>query len=161
MFKQVVRTPKQTTCMQVEALLDFSLAEFCSGIEMLQAAKRTSNTNLAGGFIRHALDEYRHAYLFSSLAKNIAWRCGVVQTNLNTFRREQIKLANSSTAVIMPRRHSTRRPTGALQDLPAELGLTLDMNIRRRLERHWNKINFLDLNAEFRPSSGFFRIVRK
>ena len=84
-----------------------------------------------------------------------------VQTNLNTFRHEQIKLANSSTAAIMPRRHFMRRPTGALQDLPAELRLTLDMNIRRLLERHWNKINFLYLNAEFRPSSGFFRIVRK
>ena len=78
MFKQVVRTPKQTTRMQVEALLDFSLAEFCSGIEMLQAAKRTSNTNLAGGFIRHALDEYRHAYLFSSLAKSIAGRHNLI-----------------------------------------------------------------------------------
>ena len=95
------------------------------------------------------------------LAKNIAWKCEVAQTNLNTFRREQIKLASSSTEVIMPRRHSPRRPTGALQDLPAELVLILDMNINRRLERHWNKINFLDLNAEFRPSSGFFRIVRK
>ena len=74
--KQFFPNPSIKLCVILGTERPF--AEFCSGIEMLQAAKRTSNTNLAGGFIRHALDEYRHAYLFSSLAKNIACRNNLI-----------------------------------------------------------------------------------
>ena len=54
------------------ALLDYSLAEICSGIEMNQAAKRTNQTELATGFIRHALDEYRHANIFNDISKKLS-----------------------------------------------------------------------------------------
>jgi rubrerythrin len=64
-----------------EALLDFALAEFCSGIEMLQAAKRTDDYKLAAGFMRHAMDEYRHAHLFYKISKSVAERYGLKSLN--------------------------------------------------------------------------------
>ena len=67
--------------VQTKALLDFSLAEFCSGIEMLQAAKRTDDYNLAVGFMRHAMDEYRHAHLFYKISKSVAERYGLRSLN--------------------------------------------------------------------------------
>ena len=42
---------------KINAIIEFSLAEFGSAVEMLQAAKRTSNTKMAIGFIDHAVDE--------------------------------------------------------------------------------------------------------
>ena len=45
------------------SLHEFSYAEFSSAIEMLQAAKRSKDIKTSKGFIRHALDEYRHTNL--------------------------------------------------------------------------------------------------
>ena len=50
-----------------EQLIDFSLAEFSSAIEMLQAAKLVKDKKLARGFINHALDEYKHTNFFLTL----------------------------------------------------------------------------------------------
>jgi hypothetical protein len=49
------------------ALHEFSYAEFSSAIEMLQAAKKCDDVNISNGFIRHALDEYRHTSLMRSV----------------------------------------------------------------------------------------------
>lgn len=52
-----------------ETLFQFSLAEFSSAVEMLQAAKKVNNNRLKLGFIQHALDEYRHLDFFRSVLK--------------------------------------------------------------------------------------------
>ena len=49
------------------ALHEFSYAEFSSAIEMLQAAKRSNDSKISKGFIRHALDEYRHTRLMRTI----------------------------------------------------------------------------------------------
>ena len=51
------------------SLHEFSIAEFSSAIEMLYAAKRQAQTDskMALGFIRHALDEYKHTDLFRKI----------------------------------------------------------------------------------------------
>ena len=59
---------------KINAIIEFSLAEFGSAVEMLQAAKRTSNTKMAIGFIDHAVDEYRHADHFRKISKDVALR---------------------------------------------------------------------------------------
>ena len=41
-------------------LNEFAAAEFASAIEMLFAAKKVDNIKLSFGFIKHALDEYKH-----------------------------------------------------------------------------------------------------
>lgn len=46
---------------------EFSLAEYASALEMIAAAKRTDDSALAHGFIRHALDEYEHKKFFSAI----------------------------------------------------------------------------------------------
>ena len=81
MFKQVTNISNKQGLAHTEALLDFSLAEFCSGIEMLQAAKRTRDYKLAAGFMRHAMDEYRHAHLFYNISKSVAERHGLRSLN--------------------------------------------------------------------------------
>ena len=52
-----------------ETLHEFSFAEFSSAVEMLQAAKRrdSKDAKMAFGFVKHALDEYRHTAIFRSI----------------------------------------------------------------------------------------------
>ncbi len=52
-------------------LNEFALAEFSSAIEMLFAAKVVNNKNLSNGFIRHALDEYKHCFIFTKIKNQI------------------------------------------------------------------------------------------
>ena len=59
--RNVKGLPLQKVC------LDFALAEFSSAIEMLYASKKVDNPNLAIGFLRHSLDEYRHTNFFKKL----------------------------------------------------------------------------------------------
>ena len=59
---------------KINAIIEFSLAEFGSAVEMLQAAKRASSINMAAGFIDHANDEYRHAEHFRTISKNVSLR---------------------------------------------------------------------------------------
>ena len=51
-------------------ILEFSYAEYGSALEMLTAAKKTSNPKLKVGYIRHALDEYRHTFLLHKILHN-------------------------------------------------------------------------------------------
>ena len=46
-------------------LNEFSAAECASALEMLYASKNTKNKKLSIGFIRHALDEYKHSFIFN------------------------------------------------------------------------------------------------
>ncbi len=52
-------------------LNEFAAAEFSSAIEMLFAAKAVDNKNLSNGFIRHALDEYKHCFIFTNIKNQI------------------------------------------------------------------------------------------
>ena len=52
-------------------LNEFAAAEFSSAVEMLFAAKTVNDKKLSNGFIRHALDEYRHCFIFTSIKNQI------------------------------------------------------------------------------------------
>ena len=52
-------------------LNEFAAAEFSSAIEMLFAAKIVNNKKLSNGFIRHALDEYKHSFIFTNIKNQI------------------------------------------------------------------------------------------
>ena len=52
-------------------LNEFASAEFSSAIEMLFAAKAVNNEKLSKGFIRHALDEYKHCSIFIKIKNQI------------------------------------------------------------------------------------------
>ena len=52
-------------------LNEFAAAEFSSAVEMLFAAKVVGNKKLSEGFIRHALDEYKHCIIFTNIKKQI------------------------------------------------------------------------------------------
>ena len=70
MFKNTgFKNIKNNSNHQALALLDFSYAEYSSGIEMLQAAKLSKNSKLARGFIDHSLDEFKHTAFFLNCLK--------------------------------------------------------------------------------------------
>ena len=52
-------------------LNEFAAAEFSSALEMLFAAKTVDNKKLSIGFIRHALDEYKHYSIFTAIKNQI------------------------------------------------------------------------------------------
>ena len=52
-------------------LNEFAAAEFSSAVEMLFAAKNINDQKLSGGFIRHALDEYKHCTIFTNIKNQI------------------------------------------------------------------------------------------
>jgi len=52
-------------------LNEFASAEFSSAVEMLFAAKVVNNKKLSDGFIRHALDEYKHYFIFTNIKNQI------------------------------------------------------------------------------------------
>ena len=52
-------------------LNEFAAAEFSSAVEMLFAAKVVNNKKLSDGFIRHALDEYKHCFIFTNIKNQI------------------------------------------------------------------------------------------
>ena len=52
-------------------LNEFAGAEFSSAVEMLFAAKTVNNKKLSSGFIRHALDEYKHCFIFTNIKNQI------------------------------------------------------------------------------------------
>jgi hypothetical protein len=74
MFKNVapkkIFNRKVSQGVSPRQLLDFALAEYSSAVEMLQAAKLVDNKKLAGGFVAHALDEYRHTDFFLKILSN-------------------------------------------------------------------------------------------
>ena len=52
-------------------LNEFAAAEFSSALEMLFAAKTVNDKKLSIGFIRHALDEYKHCFIFTNIKNQI------------------------------------------------------------------------------------------
>ena len=78
MFKHPAHAQQESKLEQTQALLDFALAEICSGVEMVHAAKMANNETLSAGFIRHAFDEYKHAQVFNQISKAIAKREGLL-----------------------------------------------------------------------------------
>lgn len=70
MFKNVVINNKKNR-QNSRSFLDFAFAEYSSAIEMLQAAKKTNNENLARGFLNHTLDEFKHTSFFLKCLNNI------------------------------------------------------------------------------------------
>jgi rubrerythrin len=63
-------------------LIEFAYAEYGSALEMLAAAKKTKNPKLKLGYIRHALDEYRHSSLILKVLDN------EVKKNNSFFEKE-------------------------------------------------------------------------
>ena len=53
-------------------LNEFSAAEFASALEMLFAAKKVNDLNLAKGFIKHSIDEYKHFSIFTNIKNQIS-----------------------------------------------------------------------------------------
>ena len=63
-------------------LVEFAYAEYGSALEMLKAAKKATSPKLKLGYIRHALDEYRHAGLLLEVLSN------QVKRGVGEFKRE-------------------------------------------------------------------------
>ncbi len=63
-------------------LVEFAYAEYGSALEMLAAAKRAQSPKLKIGYIRHALDEYRHAGLIFKVLSN------QVKRGVGSFKKE-------------------------------------------------------------------------
>ena len=64
-------------------LNEFAGAEFASALEMLYAAKNIGNKKLSKGFIRHALDEYKHSFVFNALKNQIILEHKINKKELN------------------------------------------------------------------------------
>ena len=64
-------------------LNEFAAAEFSSAIEMLFAAKVVKNKNLSNGFIRHALDEYKHCLIFTNIKNQMISEYKIYKKELN------------------------------------------------------------------------------
>lgn len=63
-------------------LVEFAYAEYGSALEMLAAAKRAKSPKLKIGYIKHALDEYRHTALIFKVLSN------QVERGVGEFKRE-------------------------------------------------------------------------
>ena len=64
-------------------LNEFAAAEFASGLEMLYASKNINNKKLSEGFVRHALDEYKHSFIFNNLKNQIISEYKINKKELN------------------------------------------------------------------------------
>ncbi len=64
-------------------LNEFAAAEFSSAIEMLFAAKNVNDKKLSNGFIRHALDEYKHCFIFTYIKNQIISEYKINDKKLN------------------------------------------------------------------------------
>ena len=63
-------------------VVEFAYAEYGSALEMLAAAKRAKSPKLKIGYIRHALDEYRHTGLLFQVSSN------QIKKGVGQFKRE-------------------------------------------------------------------------
>lgn len=77
----MILTPQKNANL-LRTLIEFSYAEYGSALEVLAAAKRTNSPKLKLGYIRHALDEYRHTALLHKVLSN------QVKRGLGKFERE-------------------------------------------------------------------------
>ena len=62
---------------------EFAAAEFSPALEMLFAAKTVNNKKLSIGFIRHALDEYKHYSIFTTIKNQITSEYNINKKELN------------------------------------------------------------------------------
>ena len=78
-------------------LNEFAAAEFSSAVEMLFAAKVVNNKKLSDGFIRHALDEYKHYFIFTNIKNQIIseYKINKKESKDNFFSK--INLTNNFT----------------------------------------------------------------
>ena len=65
----MILTPEKNKDL-LATLVEFAYAEYGSALEMLAAAKRAKSPKLKLGYIRHALDEYRHTTLIFKVLSN-------------------------------------------------------------------------------------------
>ncbi len=83
MFKLVKFNPFASKKLQQDTILNFSLAEFSSAIEMLQASKLVNDPKLCVGFIQHSLDEYKHTKYFLKLLNET-----------NSFEKKELRFSS-------------------------------------------------------------------
>ena len=77
----MILTPEKNKDL-LATLVEFAYAEYGSALEMLAAAKRAKSPKLKLGYIRHALDEYRHTTLIFKVLSN------QVKKGTGKFKRE-------------------------------------------------------------------------
>ena len=65
----MILTPEKDQNL-LKSIVEFSYAEYGSALEMLAAAKRAKSPKLKIGYIKHALDEYRHTFLLHKVLSN-------------------------------------------------------------------------------------------
>ena len=78
----MILSPDKNNQDLLGTIVEYAYAEYGSALEMLAAAKRAKSPKLKIGYIRHALDEYRHAGLLFQVLSN------QVQKGVGKFRRE-------------------------------------------------------------------------
>ena len=65
----MILTPEKDQNL-LKSIVEFSYAEYGSALEMLAAAKKAKSPKLKIGYIKHALDEYRHTFLLHKVLSN-------------------------------------------------------------------------------------------
>jgi|TARA_B110001452_G_C15237557_1_gene428476 rubrerythrin len=78
----MILSPDKNNQDLLGTIVEYAYAEYGSALEMLAAAKRAKSPKLKIGYIRHALDEYRHAGLLFQVLSN------QVQKGVGKFKRE-------------------------------------------------------------------------
>ena len=66
----MILTPEKDQNL-LKSIVEFSYAEYGSALEMLAAAKRAKSPKLKIGYIKHALDEYRHTFLVKGFVNQV------------------------------------------------------------------------------------------
>ena len=77
----MILTPEKNRDL-LATLVEFAYAEYGSALEMLAAAKKAKSSKLKLGYIRHALDEYRHTTLIFKVLSN------QIKKGVGKFKRE-------------------------------------------------------------------------
>ncbi len=66
----------------LRTIVEFTYAEYGSALEMLVAAKKVHSPKLKLGYIRHSIDEYRHARLLTKVLTN------QINNGVGTFEKD-------------------------------------------------------------------------
>ena len=78
----MILSPDKNNQDLLGTIVEFAYAEYGSALEMLAAAKKAKSLKLKIGYIRHALDEYRHTGLLLQVLSN------QVKKGVGQFKRE-------------------------------------------------------------------------
>jgi len=78
----MILSPDKNNQDLLGTIVEFAYAEYGSALEMLAAAKKAKSSKLKIGYIRHALDEYRHTGLLFQVLSN------QVKKGVGQFKRE-------------------------------------------------------------------------